>query len=468
MAERIWKLAKMRKPNNVKAPKSPKILSRISGYGMDRSTNMPLKKFKISKRYYKIYSNIRSLVKRGRPTSALKQLNSYNNLPQNIYDDLRGIIATGYFSVGKDKTSLKLSINSAARSGENNPILYWRSALAAYRLNEQDVALKNFLVLSKIKDDHWLKSAGAYWASKIYEDMNNNKESKKYLNIASKHIDTFYGQLAMERLQIDSNINWYLKNPGNVFVLDIFDNLHLKRAIALSMTGRYGEADQEIRLLYGYLGDNSLEELIELADNLNLPAVQIRLGDKLSQKENKEYMALYPSPNWIDKENLFVDEAFLWALIRKESSFYLKAKSNRGARGLMQLMPSTARMVARDRSIRGANKWQLYDLNKNLEIGQKLIERLLNLEDISNSIIPLLIAWNAGPNRLEQWNKKIDKYKDPLLYIESIPSYETRWFVKKVLKNLWIYRDKFKQIKYTRKALSLNEWPKYINLNFVE
>ena len=468
MAERIWKLAKMRKPNNAKAPKSPKKILRISGYGMDRSTNIPLKKFKISKRYYKFYSSIRSLVKRGRPTSALKQLNSYENLPQNIYDDLRGIIAAGYFSVGKDKTSLKLSKNSAARSGANNPILFWRLALAAYRLNEKDIALKNFLILAKIKDEHWLKSAGAYWAAKINKEMNNTKESKKYLNIASKQIDTFYGQLAMESLQIDLNINWYLKNSGKVFELDIFDNMHLKRGVALSMTGRYGEADQEIRLLYGLLGKNNLEELIELAENLNLPAVQMRLGDKLSQKGRKEFVALYPSPNWINKENLNIDKAFLWALIRKESSFYLKAKSNRGARGLMQLMPSTARMVARDRSIRGANKWQLYDLNKNLEIGQKLLERLLNLENVNESIIPLLIAWNAGPNRLEQWNKKIDKYKDPLLYIESIPSYETRWFVKKVLKNLWIYRDKFKQIKYTRKALSSNEWPKYINLNFVE
>ena len=140
-----------------------------------------------------------------------------------------------------------------------------------------------------------------------------------------------------------------------------------------------------------------------------------------------------------------VDEAFLWALIRKESSFYLKAKSNRGARGLMQLMPSTARMVMKDRTIRGVNKWKLYDLQYNILTGQKLLLRMLNVENLSDSLIAILIAWNAGPSRFEQWNKKIGEYKDPLLYIESIPSYETRWFVKKVLKNLWIYRDKLGQ-----------------------
>ena len=73
--------------------------------------------------------------------------------------------------------------------------------------------------------------------------------------------------------------------------------------------------------------------------------------------------------------------------------------------------------------------------------GQKLLERLLATENISDSLIAILISWNAGPSRYEQWNKKIGEYKDPLMYIESIPSYETRWFVKEVLKNLWIYRD---------------------------
>jgi len=468
MADRIWKLAKLRQPGGVKPPRPPQNIERISGYGLDRNTNIALKRFKISKKYYKYYSQVRNLVKRGRPTSALKQLNTYENLPQNIYDDLRGIISAGYYSVGKDKVSLKLAISSASRSGLNNPILYWRAALAAYRLDKKDISLKNFIILTKIKEKHWLKSAAAYWTAKIFKEMNNEIDSTKFLKIAVEQLDTFYGQLALESLKIDQQFDWSMKNPGKIFTLDIFNNAHLKRAIALSATERYGEADQEIRMLYGVLSESNLEKLLEVTEYLNLPAVQMRLGDKLSQRGKNNYMALYPSPNWIAKENLKIDEAFLWALVRKESSFYLKAKSNRGARGLMQLMPRTARMVAKDRSLRGANRWKLYDLHKNTTIGQKLILRLLKLENISNSLIPLLIAWNAGPNRLEQWNKNINKYKDPLLYIESIPSYETRWFVKKVLKNLWIYRDKYEQIKYSRKALSLNDWPKYINLNYTE
>ena len=147
---------------------------------------------------------------------------------------------------------------------------------------------------------------------------------------------------------------------------------------------------------------------------------------------------------------------------KNESAFYLKAKSYRGARGLMQIMPSTARIVTGDRSIRGINSYKLYDLDLNIETGQKLILKLLKSEKIKHSLIKLLTAWNAGPSRLDQWDSKINIYKDPLLYIESIPSKETRLFVKKVLTDMWIYRDKFNQNKSSLKELANNKWPKYL------
>ena len=468
MAIRIWKLAERRKPEGSKPLFKPKILERLSGYGMDKNNVIPFKDFNIAKKYYKHYAKIRNLVKRGRPTQALRFLNNTEDLPQVIYDDLRGIISAGYFSVGKDKSSFKLAIHSASRSGDVNPILYWRAGLAAYRLNNKDIALKNFYKLTDLKVNHWLKSAGAFWVAKINKENNNLEEIDKYLLIASKQSDTFYGQLAIEILGLKDPINWKLNNPGEIFKMDIFKNIHLKRAIALSVVGRYGEADQEIRFLYSKFKENKLEEMLELTNFLSLPAVQIRIGDKLEQRGKKSYVALYPKPNWLSSNDLIIDEALLWALIRKESSFYLKAKSNRGARGLMQLMPSTARMVMKDRTIRGANRWKLYDLQYNILTGQKLLERLLATENISDSLIAILISWNAGPSRYEQWNKKNGQYKDPLLYIESIPSYETRWFVKEVLKNLWIYRDYLGQEKFSRNQIVQDDWPKYKNLNFKE
>ena len=465
MSDKIWKLADRRKPKNTKSLKKPEKLNRLAGSGRDFKSITPLENFNIPKKYNAIYKNIKSLVKRGRPTQALRDLNKIT-LPNYIEDDLKSIISAGYYAVGKDKVSMKIAINAASRSGIDNPKLYWRAGLASYRLNKKEVALKHFIQLTKIKKNIWLKYAGAYWAAKIYLEFNNELEAKNNFTIAAQQVNSFYGQLAIEYLGYKENIIWEVKKPGSFFKLDILNNEHVKRALALSTIGRYGEADQEIRFVYGVLGNDKIYELLELTNYLNLPAVQLRLGDKLFQKGDLSYLALYPSPQWINNQDKKIDEVLLWSLMRKESSFYLKAKSPRSARGLLQLMPSTARTVMRDRSIRGSNLWKLYDLEYNILIGQKLLVRLMDQENISDSLVPLLMSWNAGPTRYKKWNEQIKIYSDPLLYIESIPSYETRWFVKKVLKNMWIYRDKLQQPKLSRKDLANNLWPKYKNLSF--
>ena len=465
MSDKIWKLADRRKPKNTKSLKKPEKLNRLAGSGRDFKSITPLENFNIPKKYNAFYKNIKSLVKRGRPTQALRDLNKIT-LPNYIEDDLKSIISAGYYAVGKDKVSMKIAINAASRSGIDNPKLYWRAGLASYRLNKKEVALKHFIQLTKIKKNIWLKSAGAYWAAKIYLEFNNELEAKNNFTIAAQQVNSFYGQLAIEYLGYKENIIWEVKKPGSFFKLDILNNEHVKRALALSTIGRYGEADQEIRFVYGILGNDNIYELLELTNYLNLPAVQLRLGDKLFQKGDLSYLALYPSPQWINNQDKKIDEVLLWSLMRKESSFYLKAKSPRSARGLLQLMPSTARTVMRDRSIRGSNLWKLYDLEYNILIGQKLLVRLMDQENISDSLVPLLMSWNAGPTRYKKWNEQIKIYSDPLLYIESIPSYETRWFVKKVLKNMWIYRDKLQQPKLSRKDLANNLWPKYKNLSF--
>ena len=465
MSKKIWELAKKRKPKNTKSLLKPEQLSRLPGYGLDYKSMVPVKNFSVPKKYFTIYKNTRSLVKRGRPTNALKEVNKLD-LPIYIRDDLKGIIAAGYYAVGKDKLSYKLAIAGANRSGVNNPTLYWRAGLAAYRLNKKEESLIMFLKLANMNKDIWLKSAGAYWAAKIYLEVNNKSAAKNNFIISAKQINTFYGQLAIEYLGYKENISWEINNKGSFFDLDILNNEHIKRAIALSSTGKYGEADQEIRFVYGVLGKNNMQQLLELTNYLNLPAVQLRLGDKIRQEGETNYLALYPTPKWFVNNQKKIDQVLIWSLIRKESSFYLKAKSPRGARGLMQIMPSTARVVTGNRSIRGSNLWKLNDLDYNISIGQDLLLRLMNKEDISDSLIPVLISWNAGPTKYKKWNKKIKMHSDPLLYIESIPSYETRWFVKEVLKNMWIYRDKFKQDKPSRRELSNNSWPKYKNLSF--
>ena len=192
MSDKIWKLADKRKPKNTKSLRRPLKLNRLAGSGRDFKSIIPLENFSIPKKHNTIYKNIRSLVKRGRPTQALKTLNN-SNLPNYIEDDLKGIISAGYYAVGKDKVSMKIAINAASRSGIDNPKLYWRAGLASYRLNKKEVALKHFIQLSKIKKNIWLKSAGAYWAAKIYLEFNNELEARNNFMIAAEQVNTFMG-----------------------------------------------------------------------------------------------------------------------------------------------------------------------------------------------------------------------------------------------------------------------------------
>ena len=174
---------------------------------------------------------------------------------------------------------------------------------------------------------------------------------------------------------------------------------------------------------------------------------------------------LYPTPNWQINDGFKVDKALLFALIRRESAFNFKAKSSKGARGLMQIMPRTASKINKDYRLRYSKAYTLYSLQLNIEIGQKLLKRLINNSNSKNSILDALIAYNAGITRLKKWRKDIGNI-EPIVFIESIPIKETRWFVKYILTDLWIYRDKLQQSKPSRELLANGKAPTYKSLDY--
>ena len=101
----------------------------------------------------------------------------------------------------------------------------------------------------------------------------------------------------------------------------------------------------------------------------------------------------------------------------------------------------------------------------NLKLGQKYLLKLIASQTTKSSILETLIAYNAGMSRLKKWKENINT-RDPLVFIESIPIKETRWFVKYILTDLWIYRDRLGQDKPTREMVAKNIWPTYKNLDY--
>ena len=127
----------------------------------------------------------------------------------------------------------------------------------------------------------------------------------------------------------------------------------------------------------------------------------------------------------------------------------------------MQLMPGTASYMARKR-YRGRRRNQLYEPGLNLQLGQKYLGYLLEHETVDGNILMMAAAYNGGPGNLSKWQKRIlKKTDDTLMFIESMPSRETRDFVERVLSNFWIYRDRFGQKTPTLDAIAAGETPVY-------
>ncbi len=168
--------------------------------------------------------------------------------------------------------------------------------------------------------------------------------------------------------------------------------------------------------------------------------------------------ARYPVPGWTPADGWKIDRALIYTFARQESGFDPNAKSRAGARGLMQLMPATARFISGG-EVR--NKDTLFDPAVNLALGQRYLDHLLTEPAIGGNLFFLAVAYNGGPGNLAAWSRKAKAGDDPLLFIESLASRETRRFIERIMANLWIYRLRLNQTSPSLDAVVSGRWPVY-------
>ena len=130
----------------------------------------------------------------------------------------------------------------------------------------------------------------------------------------------------------------------------------------------------------------------------------------------------------------------------------------------MQVMPATAGFVA-GQSFSGNQRDALLDPGLNLKIGQKYIRMLMEDPKAGENLFYTVAAYNGGPGNLQKWRSKVDYADDPLLFIESLPSRETRNYVENVLADMWVYRHRFGQATPTLDSLLAGYWPVYTALD---
>jgi len=478
-ADQIHKLALKRKPANYKMPRAP-IAPRYSSPPPRASSEAPYRSSKNLSRSDRnkaaqLMRQVRRNVLRTRLTASEELLASKQArklLDQVEIDEGYAEIAAAWFYYGQDQQAYDLADAAARRSGEMAPMTHWTAGLAAWRQGRLEESAWHFsrLALSD-RVSRWNAAAGAYWAARASLRLRNPAGMSEWLTRAARYPRTFYGLLAQRALGQQPSFDFHVHTLDGAVLARLEAAPDAARALALLQVGERRRAELELSRLNTWADVEFTRGVMALAERAGMPELAFRIGRRLADADHPDAdsgaldVALYPIPPWQPRSGFTVDRALVYALVRQESGFNPTAKSPDGAHGLMQLLPSTASFIAQDRSFRSRKRQQLYDPETNLELGQRYIAHLLDNPLVQGDLFRLATAYNGGPGNLNKWQRRMDYRDDPLLFIESLPSRETRLFIERVLTNLWIYRMRLGQRVPSLDQIAAGDWPRYVPLD---
>ena len=365
-------------------------------------------------------------------------------------------IGWSYLVNGQDQAAMRLGAEAAAGVGDWAVMGDWVRGLAAFRSNNCAAAAESFLRVGSNSRDGDGRSAGHYWAARAATACGDPQRAIASLRAAATTGDSFYGLLASRALGVRQSgpelirPDWATLNSHPVAV----------RAQALVKIGEKPLAEAELRHA-AEVGDPKQHGiLIQIAARLNMPGVQLWLARNLPRGVTPDRSAAYPTPEWQPTRGWRVDRSLIFAHALQESRFATDAVSHAGARGIMQLMPGTARLVANGfAGDSGIDR--LTDPAVNIEFGQSYLERLRDSPWTGGLLPKVIAAYNAGPGALRKWKESGRDSADPLLFIETIPFWETRHYVEQVLRNYWVYARNAGDLPASLDAMAQGLWPRF-------
>jgi soluble lytic murein transglycosylase len=310
----------------------------------------------------------------------------------------------------------------------------WR-ARASLRAGDWKEVLASIQALSpeQQREPTW-----RYWRARALRQLGEAPAGELLLRgIAGQQ--TFYGILAAEELGIAAAPEWNGFRPQPTDLDRVRAIEGIQRALALYRIGLDPEALREWMWAIRGLDDRGLLAAAELARQANEIERAINTADRTVQLHDLSQR--FPTPH---RDTLSaaarqwdLDEAYVYGLIRQESRFMADARSRVGAAGLMQLMPATARWVARQMAIKPYKPDMLLQPDTNLQMGTYYYSRVLS--DLGHPLLATA-AYNAGPGRARRWRD--ERPLEGAIYAETIPFNETRDYVKKVFTNAWYYHHR--------------------------
>lgn len=310
----------------------------------------------------------------------------------------------------------------------------WRARMAL-RAGDWPMLKAAILVMpAQLKNEEtWV-----YWFGRCLLEEGKKEEAQKvFAKIADQH--HFYGQLALEESGKKIGIPELAKPVTAQELAPIAKNPDLQRALRFYEMGLRFEASREWN--WTLRNFNEREHIIaaEFARQNNLLDRMVNTSDRT--RDELDFNQRFPTP-FNDKmykatQGLGLDMAWVYGLIRQESRFIMNAKSHVGASGLMQIMPKTARWVAKKIGLSNFVPEQVNEIGTNIELGTNYLNMVLT--DLGGSQALASAAYNAGPSRSRSWRASLTRPVEGAIFAETIPFSETRSYVKNVLSNATYY-----------------------------
>ena len=398
------------------------------------------------------YDRLKWRRKRGRLESSLEILLNIDNTkeymvrPEKWWTE-RSIIARSLIYKKRYETAYKITSKHAMSQGPEFAEAEWMSGWIAFSfLKDPLLAEEHFKRFYENVGYPISLTRGAYWLGRTYEKMGNKELSEKWYKEGAKYLTTYYGQLS--HLKVYPNQKFALYNPMQVDI-KISEDFYRKKLVAIVHLLDDLKKEKYAKYILRFLANENINEGSEilaakLATDISRFDFAIQISKIASYEKRFHHKYNYPIigvPKNV-KGRKIPDSAFILSIIRQESEFDTSANSSAGAKGLMQLMTYTARIVAKQAKIPYSKKKLTKNPKYNINLGSFYLAGLLLEYDGSYPFS--IAAYNAGPKRVKYWNK-INKNPqkgniDYVDWIELIKFKETRNYVQRVLENFNVYR----------------------------
>lgn len=392
--------------------------------------------------------------RRDRNDDAAETLIAASKSPQTLGDpaawaDRRAALSRALLRDGKPKAAYQVAASHHLKDGSDYADLEFLSGWIALRfLGDPATALTHFKHLEAAVSTPISTARAHYWQGRALQAAGDTAGATAAYQIAARHQTAYYGLLAAETLGLNLDDSLLSEQrPPNWQDAAFARSSVFAAAVLLEKAGDRTLAKRFFLHLAESLNETEIAQLAQFSLEIDEPHLAVVIAKQAAERGLILPRAYYPIPSFVPNEGLAVSRALALAISRRESEFDPAARSAADARGLMQVLPSTAKLVA-PRVGLVYDGGSLNDPAYNVKIGTGYLAQLV--EQFGPSVALVASGYNAGPGRPKRWIGTFGDPRDPAVdvvdWVEMIPFTETRTYVMRVTESLVIYRAKLKGV----------------------